>query len=54
MNLLFTAINNSIIFDKKDVLDIEKIEANYENGLMYLFIPKKEEKQKPPRLIEIA
>lgn len=40
---------------QKDVVDIEKIEAKYENGLLQLLIPKKEEaKQKPPRLIEIA
>ena len=38
----------------KDVVDIEKIQAKYENGLLKLMIPKKEEaKQKPPRLIEI-
>ena len=40
---------------QKDVVDIEKIEAKYENGLLQLLIPKKEEsKQKPARLIEIA
>ena len=39
----------------KDVVDIDKIEAKYENGLLHLLIPKKEEaKQKPPRVIEIA
>ncbi len=40
---------------QKDVVDIEKIEARYENGLLQLLIPKKEEaKQKPPRLIQIS
>jgi HSP20 family protein len=33
----------------------EKIKANYENGLLRLTIPKKEEsKRKAPKLIEIA
>jgi HSP20 family protein len=40
---------------QKDVVDIEKIQARYENGLLQLSIPKKEEaKQKPPRLIQIS
>ena len=40
---------------QKDVVDIEKIQAKYENGLLHLLIPKKEEaKQKPPRLIQIS
>lgn len=40
---------------QKDVVDIEKIEAKYENGLLLLLIPKKEEvKQKAPRLIQIS
>lgn len=40
---------------QKDVVDIDKIEAKYENGLLHLLIPKKEEaKQKPPRLIQIS
>ena len=39
----------------KDVVDIDKIQAKYENGLLHLLIPKKEEaKQKPPRLIQIS
>jgi HSP20 family protein len=39
----------------KDVVDIEQIKARYENGLLMLTIPKKEEaKQKPPRMIEIG
>ncbi len=38
----------------KDVVDADKIEAKYENGLLQLVIPKKEEaKQKPPRQIQI-
>lgn len=40
---------------QKDVVDIDKIVARYENGLLHLLIPKKEEvKQKPPRLIQIS
>lgn len=40
---------------QKDVMDIENIQAKYENGLLHLLIPKKEEaKQKPPRLIQIS
>ena len=37
------------------VVDAEHIQAKYENGLLYLTIPKKEEaKQRPPRTIEIS
>jgi HSP20 family protein len=40
---------------QKEVMDIDKIQAKYENGLLHLLIPKKEEaKQKPPRLIQIS
>ena len=40
---------------QKDVVDIDKIQAKYDNGLLHLLIPKKEEaKQKPPRLIQIS
>lgn len=40
---------------QKDVVDIDKIEAKYQNGLLQLLIPKKEEaKQRPPRLIQIS
>ncbi len=40
---------------QKDVVDIDRIEARYENGLLQLLIPKKEEaKQKPPRLIQVS
>ena len=39
----------------KEVVDEEKIKAEYKNGVLHLVIPKKEEaKQKPPRKIEIA
>lgn len=39
----------------KDVVDEERIQARYENGLLLLSIPKKEEaRQKGPRRIEIA
>ncbi len=38
----------------KDVLDEQSITARYENGLLLLTIPKKEEaRQKAPRMIEI-
>ncbi len=38
----------------KDVVDADKIAAKYENGLLHLEIPKKEEaKQKPPKQIQI-
>ena len=38
----------------KEVVDAENIQARYENGVLQLLIPKKEEaKQKPPRTIEI-
>lgn len=38
----------------KDVVDVDKIGARYENGLLQLTIPKKEEVKKlPPRMIEI-
>lgn len=40
---------------QKDVVDIDKIKAKYENGLLHLTIPKKEEaKQKQPKLIQIS
>lgn len=39
----------------KEVVDLDNIEAKYENGLLHLLIPKKEEaKQKPPKLIQIS
>ncbi|MCF6407139.1 Hsp20/alpha crystallin family protein [Chitinophaga filiformis] len=39
----------------KNVVDDDKINARYENGLLHLTIPKREEaKQKAPRTIEIA
>lgn len=39
----------------KDVVDADKIQAKYENGLLHLTIPKKEEaKQRPPRMIQIS
>ena len=40
---------------QKDVVDIDKISARYENGLLRLVIPKKEEARiKPTRLIQIS
>jgi HSP20 family protein len=39
----------------KEVVDADKIEARYKDGLLHLVIPKKEEaKQKPPRMIQIS
>lgn len=38
----------------KNVVDVEQINARYENGVLHLLIPKREEaKQKPPRMIQI-
>jgi HSP20 family protein len=40
---------------QKNVVDADRIQARYEDGVLHLVIPKKEEvKQKPPRMIEIA
>ena len=37
------------------MVDAEHIEAKYENGLLHLVIPKREEaKQRPPRMIKIS
>ncbi len=39
----------------KEVVDEDKIQAKYENGLLHLTIPKKEQaKQRPPRMIQIS
>ena len=39
----------------KEVVDEEKIEAHYREGVLHLIIPKREKaKQKPPRKIQIA
>ena len=39
---------------QKDVVDTENIQAKYEEGVLHLLIPKKEQaKQKQPKLIEI-
>ena len=39
----------------RDVVDQDKINARYENGLLHLSIPKKEgAKQKEPKMIEIS
>ncbi len=39
----------------KEVVDVDQINAKYENGILKLSIPKKEEaKQKPPRTIDIS
>lgn len=39
----------------KDVVDEDKINARYENGLLHLSIPKKEEaKKKEPKMIEVS
>ena len=40
---------------QKDVVDTERIQARYEDGVLHLLIPKMERaKQKQPRLIEIS
>ena len=40
---------------QKDVVDTERIQAKYEDGVLHLLIPKKEHaKQKQPKLIEIS
>ena len=40
---------------RKDVVDTEKIQAKYENGILYLLIPKMEHaKQKQPKLIQVS
>lgn len=39
----------------KEVVDADKIEAKYENGVLRLVVPKKEEaKPKPPKMIQIS
>jgi HSP20 family protein len=39
----------------KDVVDADKIEAKYQDGVLHLVIPKREEaKQRPPRMINIS
>ena len=39
---------------QKDVVDTEKIQAKYEDGVLHLLIPKMEQaKQKQPKLIQI-
>jgi Molecular chaperone (small heat shock protein) len=39
----------------KEVVDADKIKAKYENGILQLEVPKREEaKQKPSRLIDIS
>ncbi len=39
----------------KDVVDAENINARYQNGVLHLLIPKREEvKQKPRRMIAIS
>ena len=40
---------------QKEVMDTDRIVARYENGVLHLEIPKKEEaKQKPPKMIQIS
>jgi HSP20 family protein len=42
-------------FQLPEVVDAEKIEARYANGLLHLSIPKKEEaKPRPPKMINIS
>lgn len=38
----------------RNVVDVDQIDAKYENGVLRLLIPKREEaKQKPPKMIQI-
>lgn len=39
---------------QKDVVDMEKIGAKYEDGVLYLLIPKKEHAKQQPKLIQIS
>ncbi len=49
----YTSFNRSFRLPK--TVDIEKIEATHENGVLFLHIPKKEEaKPKEPRLITVG
>lgn len=39
----------------KEVVDADKIQARYENGVLHLLIPKKvEARQRPPKMIQVA
>ena len=50
----FDRVNFEKKFDLSDKINTEKIEASYENGILSLSLPKKEEARvKPPKLIEI-
>lgn len=51
----FSYCNFSRTFSLPDVVENDKIEAKYENGILSVSIPKREEaKPKPVRLIDIA
>jgi HSP20 family protein len=42
-------------FQLSDTVDANTIEANYVNGILNIFVPKREEaKEQPPRKIEVA
>jgi len=38
----------------KNVVDVDQINARYENGVLHLVVPKREEaKQRPPKMIQV-
>ena len=50
----YTSFRRTFNLDK-EVVDHNNIVAKYEDGILYLSLPKKEEaKEKPPRMIEIS
>ena len=50
----FQAFHRSFTLPR-EVVDVDKIQAKYKDGMLQLLIPKKEEaKQKAPRLIQIS
>lgn len=49
----YQAFHRSFVLPK-DVVDEKKIKARYENGVLHLVVPKREEARKKPRLIKIS
>jgi HSP20 family protein len=51
----FSYVSFSRSFNLPEMVDADKIEAHYNNGVMSLTLPKKEEmKQRPPREIKVS
>ncbi len=49
------AVNNfERSFELPENIDLDKIEANYENGILRVTLPKKEEKKALKRMVEIS